>query len=92
MWNLVVTIKMFLYERLVGFVEATEHFINWDMHKEVYKGKEYNVLQLIKKLIKALKWDIVLEDFDEKRKEPKIKEKIDSIYDLLKIVSPYLWW
>ena len=43
-------------------------------------------------MIEGLELEIKIDEYDESRNDPEIKEKIDDIYLIFRKIKYYLWW
>ena len=91
-WCLYNTIDEHLYERLKFYKEVTQDTINLEYYKIEFKSKKYTLLELIDKMIEGLELEIKIDEYDESRNDPEIKEKIDDIYLIFRKIKYYLWW
>ena len=53
-WSMDFAFATWLYEHLVGYVEAASDTINLEYHSFTYEGVEYNQLEMINKCIVTL--------------------------------------
>lgn len=91
-WSLYYTVNLMLYERLCRYKDIAINCINLEYHKFTYKGVELTQLECLNRMIEGLKLDLTLDDYDEKRKDPKIKELIDDVYPIYGLCKNALWW
>ena len=89
-WNLDYTIKLFLYERLCMYNEI--NCIDTTFHKIEYDGEIVNFQDALDKMIEGLKLDLILDEYDKKRKEPDTEKKINDVFPLLAEFIYCLWW
>ena len=88
-WDLLLSFHLWLYERLMMYLEVAQRVINLDFHKFDYNGKEYTQRELIELMLERLRFHFSPE-FDDCNREH--VELIRSIYEIWSIVLPVMWW
>lgn len=91
-WDLHYTIKLFLYERLKMFNDVNCIETNNPYQRFTYKEKELSLQDCIDMMLEGLKLDLTLDEYDKKREDKGIQEKIDCVFVLLAQCINYLWW
>lgn len=88
-WDLQSTFYLWLYERLMKFVESASPIVNLEYHKFEYKGKEYTQIEMINMMLERLKFFFSPSyvDFD-----PESEKKVQEIGEIWAIVLPAMWW
>lgn len=88
-WDLQRAFYLWLYERLMKYVESASPIINLEFHKFEYKGKEYTQLEMIDMMLDLLKFCFSPEfnDLDQEH-----LEKINEIGKMWALVLPAMWW
>lgn len=88
-WNLDYTFYIWLYERLLMYIETADGIIDLDYHKIDFKGKEYTQRQLIQFMIDGCKNRITKNDFQLTKEE---ESQIEDIVNIWAIILPTMWW
>lgn len=91
-WSLNYTIDLLMYERLCAYREIAEKFINLDFHKFDFNGETLTQRECINRMIKGLEYNLLLDDFDERRNDENIKKSIDEVYKIYSVCNRSLWW
>lgn len=89
-WALDYSFKLWLYERLCMYNEINN--VDTSFHKFEYKGKTLTLQDCIDRMIEGLKLDLTLDEYDKKRDDAKIQEKIDDVVQIFALCYRYLWW
>ena len=91
-WNLDYSKRHDLYEELMMYKETGGKVVDLSYHTFTYKDKEYTQEELIDKMLEGLILDFKLDDFDKKREEPEIAEKINDVWYIYALIEHVLWW
>lgn len=91
-WSLNYTMDLLLYERLCMYREIAKECLDLSFHKFNYKNKSLTQGECLDKMIDGLKLQLTLGDFDERRKDPVIRRKIDCVYEIYTLCRHSLWW
>lgn len=91
-WNLYYTIDLLMYERLCAYKEIAEKCIDLDFHKFDFNGETLTQRECINRMIKGLEYELLLDDFDERRNDENIKKSMDEVYKIYAICNRSLWW
>lgn len=88
-WDLQSSFYLWLYERLMKYVESASPIVNLEYHKFEYKGKEYTQIEMIDMMLERLKFFFSSSyvDFD-----PESEKKVQEIGEIWAIVLPAMWW
>lgn len=89
-WSLNYTIKLFLYERLCMYNDV--NIVDTDYHKFDINGEQLTFQQCIDLMIEGLELDLTLDEFDEKRKDKEVENKINNYMHILAECLDCLWW
>ena len=66
--------------------------IDTSFHTFEYKGEIITFQDCIDRMIVGLKLELTLDEYDDKRKEEDIKNKLDDILPLFTLCYRCLWW
>lgn len=95
-YDLDTELMLWIYEHICQFLDDADNTVDLGYHKFEFEGKTYTekeILTLLKNEIIA--YMRVRENYDlasalvEAERE---KEHSDRVFDILKIVLPFLWW
>lgn len=88
-WDLQHTFYLWLYERLMKYVESASPIVNLEYHKFEFKGKEYTQIEMIDMMLERLRFVFSSSYVDF---EPESIEKAREIGEIWAIVLPAMWW
>ena len=89
-WNLDYTFYLWLYERLMKYLEDAESVVDLTWTKVEYNGKTYTQRELIDMMLERLKRFLTDEDFNDYEEENfKWLHEIEKIWA---VILPAMWW
>ena len=89
-WNLDYTFYLWLYERLMKYLEDAEPVVDLTWTKVEYNGKIYTQRELIDMMLERLKRFLTDEDFNDYEEENfKWLHEIEKIWA---VILPAMWW
>ena len=89
-WNLDYTFYLWLYERLMKYLEDAEPVVDLTWTKVEYNGKTYTQRELIDMMLERLKRFLTDEDFNDYEEENfKWLHEIEKIWA---VILPAMWW
>lgn len=89
-WNLDYTFYLWLYERLMKYLEDAEPVVDFTWTKAEYNGKTYTQRELIDMMLERLKRFLTDEDFNDYEEENfKWLHEIEKIWA---VILPAMWW
>lgn len=88
-WDLQHAFYLWLYERLMKYVESASPIVNLEYHKFEFKGKEYTQIEMIDMMLERLRFVFSSSYVDF---EPESIEKAREIGEIWAIVLPAMWW
>lgn len=89
-WDLDYTFYLWLYERLMKYLEDAEQIVDLTWNKFTYKDKEYTQRELIDMMLERLKVWFTDDNFNEFDEESyKWLHEIEAIWA---VVLPAMWW
>jgi len=88
-WDLQTTFYLWLYERLMKYVDSASSVVNLSYHTFEYQGEKYTQIELINIILEKLRFFFSpeFEDFNEDH----INQAREIGY-LWAIVLPAMWW
>ena len=88
-WDLQTTFYLWLYERLMSYVDFASSVVNLSYHTFEYHGQKYTQIELINMMLEKLRFFFSpeFEDFNEEH----IENARDIAY-IWAIVLPSMWW
>lgn len=88
-WGLDSTFYLWLYERLMKYLEDAEPVVDLTWNKFKYNGKTYSQRELIDMMIKRLKRSFS-EEYDEFNEDD--YNYVHEIEKIWAVVLPAMWW
>lgn len=94
-YDLDAELMFWLYEHICQFLDDADSVVDLEWHKVTFEGKEYTLKALLfllkESILKYIKFDD--EDyFNFRESNERENEYADKVFDILKVVRPYLWW
>lgn len=86
-WAMDFTFATWLYEHLVGYVEAASSIVDLEYHEFKYEGKTYKQLELINLCLDKLKEYLVNDDLWVSSEEPLLEAARIWV-----VLLPAMWW
>lgn len=83
------TFHLWLYERLMMYLDDAAGYINLEYHTFEFEGKRYTQRQLIDRMLEDLRF-IFSEDYDDT--DPSHYKREREIAQIWAIVLPAMWW
>lgn len=87
-WDLDYSLIKWLNEHLKVYLNEAQEYIDLGFNKFDYKGTEYTEEQIIIRMIEIT--NKLKNTYYDQTEE--VKDLVDELYDLLKIVHFALWW
>lgn len=91
-WDLHYTIDLLLYERLCMYKEKAENFIDLTFNKFEYENEILTKEECLNRMIEGLRLELTLDEYDEKREDPKVNKLISDVYKIYAVCKHALWW
>lgn len=89
-WDLDYTFYLWLYERLMKYLEDADPVVDLTWTKVEYNGKTYTQRELIDMMLERLKRFLTDEDFNDYEEENfKWLHEIEKIWA---VILPAMWW
>lgn len=89
-WDLNYTFATWLYEHLVGYVEASSHIVDLTFHTFKYQNKEYSQLELIMECKKNL--EMYFKHQDELLFSDESSDYLQEATRIFAVLLPAMWW
>ena len=87
-WSLDHNFSMWIYERLMMYLEVADKYINLDYHTFEYEGKTLTQRECINRMLEGFglyakeKWEFKLEN----------EKKMDDAFKIFALCYPVMWW
>lgn len=95
-YDLDTELMFWLYEHICQFIDDADKVIDLEWYKIIFEDKEYTLKALLvllkENILKYIKADEEEDPFNFKEIDKRENEYADKVFDILKVVRPYLWW